>query len=171
MGSAKDIADSLPTGKTKEEFDKRSELFNQFDPNGNGYLSLAEVDKGLHESLGLEEVYHCKPAIIRAFNAAKGVKKGKKGSRDDDYVSRIEFRLLLVFLKQYFELFVVFAAIDAGGDRRINLEEFSAAAPQLKEAGVKIDEDPAKTFAEIDANGGGQILFKEFAEWSINNNL
>ena len=66
---------------------------------GNGYLSLAEVDKGLHETCGLDGVYSCKPAIIRAFNAAKGLKKGA-GGRDDDYVSRIEFRMLLVFLKQ-----------------------------------------------------------------------
>ena len=66
---------------------------------GNGYLSLAEVDKGLHETCGLDGVHSCKPAIIRAFNAAKGLKKGA-GGRDDDYVSRIEFRMLLVFLKQ-----------------------------------------------------------------------
>ena len=31
----------------------RDELFRQFDPNGNGYLSLAEVDKGVQDILGL----------------------------------------------------------------------------------------------------------------------
>ena len=26
---------------------ERKAMFNRFDPNGNGYLSLAEVDKGV----------------------------------------------------------------------------------------------------------------------------
>ena len=33
----------LPFQRTDEEKAKRRELFKQFDPNGNGYLSLAEV--------------------------------------------------------------------------------------------------------------------------------
>ena len=37
------------------------------DVNGNGYLSLAEVDKGLRDVLALDEVFDCKPAIMRAF--------------------------------------------------------------------------------------------------------
>ena len=35
----------LPFQRTDEEKAKRRELFKQFDPNGNGYLSLAEVSK------------------------------------------------------------------------------------------------------------------------------
>ncbi len=37
------INEKLPYQRTPEEKAKRRELFNQFDPNGNGYLSLAEV--------------------------------------------------------------------------------------------------------------------------------
>ncbi len=33
----------LPYERTDEAKEKRKELFKQFDPNGNGYLSLAEV--------------------------------------------------------------------------------------------------------------------------------
>jgi len=164
------IAAALPTEKTPEQKEKRKAMFSQFDPNGNGYLSLAEVDKGLHETYGLEGVYSCKPAIIRAFNAAKDLKPAATG-RDDDYVTRIEFRMLLVYLKQYFELFQIFAGIDAGGDRRIDADEFAAAAPKLREWGMAVDEDTKKTFDEIDGNGGGQILFVEFSEWAIKKNL
>lgn len=32
--------------------------------------------------------------------------------------------------------------------------------------GIEID-DPEKTFKEIDTNGGGKILFDEFAAWVI----
>ena len=35
----------LPLEKNDEDKAKRQELFKQFDPNGNGYLSLAEVCK------------------------------------------------------------------------------------------------------------------------------
>ena len=31
--------------QTPEHKNKRNQMFTQFDPNGNGYLSLAEVDK------------------------------------------------------------------------------------------------------------------------------
>ena len=35
----------LPYERSDESKEKRRELFNQFDPNCNGYLSLAEVLK------------------------------------------------------------------------------------------------------------------------------
>jgi hypothetical protein len=36
--------------QTPEHKNKRNQMFTQFDPNGNGYLSLAEVDKVSTES-------------------------------------------------------------------------------------------------------------------------
>ncbi len=42
-------------------------MFSQFDPNGNGLLSLAEVDKGIRDVLKLDSVFDCKPVIMRAF--------------------------------------------------------------------------------------------------------
>mmetsp|Transcript_18511 Transcript_18511/g.60778 ORF Transcript_18511/g.60778 Transcript_18511/m.60778 type:complete len:153 (-) Transcript_18511:491-949(-) len=147
MSSLGEIASRLPTSKSDEDKSKRSTLFKQFDPNGNGYLSLAEIDKGLRESFGLDALYNCKPAIMRAFQASKGLKKGK-GGREDDYVSRVEFRMLLVYLKQYFELFQIFASMDQGQDRRVDLNEFKAATPQLISWGMEI-QDPVKTFHEV----------------------
>jgi len=32
-------------------------MFKQFDPNGNGYLSLAEVDKGILDILKIESLF------------------------------------------------------------------------------------------------------------------
>jgi len=45
-------------------------MFKEMDPNGNGYLSLAELDKGILD-LGLTGLFNCKPAIMRAFKLAK----------------------------------------------------------------------------------------------------
>ena len=38
-----EINGKLPYERTDEAKEKRRELFKQFDPNSNGYLSLAEV--------------------------------------------------------------------------------------------------------------------------------
>ena len=53
------IKDMLPIEKTPEQKEKRKDLFDSFDPNGNGYLSLAEVDRGLN-MIGLLELFNCK---------------------------------------------------------------------------------------------------------------
>ena len=45
-------------------------------------------------------------------------------------------------------------------------QEFEAALHLLEEWGVKI-EDHEAAFNEIDANGGGQVLFGEFAHWAL----
>lgn len=37
------LNEKLPFEKNKKQKQKRKELFKRFDPNGNGYLSLAEV--------------------------------------------------------------------------------------------------------------------------------
>lgn len=73
-------------------------LYEGFDPNGNGYLSLAEVrvHKGCRDVLGLPEIYENKPVMMRAF-AAKGANNAKsKSELGQHYIERSEFRLLLV---------------------------------------------------------------------------
>ena len=64
----------------------------------------------------------------------------------------------------------MFNRIDTEDNKKINLEEFKSAIPQLEEWGVTI-EDPESTFNEIDANGGGEILFQEFSDWAIAKHL
>lgn len=160
-----EIKEKLPSEITPEAKAKRSKLFDQFDPNGNGYLSLAEVDKGVRDVLCLEGVYNCKPAIMRAFNAAKGSGK-TKASLGADYVERCEFRLILLYLRQYFELYQMFDAIDSSDDRKISKEEFGSALDKLKEWGLSIA-DRDTEFAKIDTNGGGVVLFDEFADWAL----
>jgi Ca2+-binding EF-hand superfamily protein len=167
------IREKLPTEKTEEQKAKRSEIFDQFDPNGNGYLSLAEVDKGCRDVLGLYELFECKKVIMRSFQAAKKAHDAKASGSDDlgpDFVQKVEFRLLLVYLGKYFELWQMFEQIDDGNDQRINMEEFKNAIQLLESWGVKVD-DPDATFSEIDVNGGGQLLFDEFADWAIQKGL
>ena len=44
------LAAKLPTGKDKESRAARERLWRKADANGNGFLSLAEIDKALHDS-------------------------------------------------------------------------------------------------------------------------
>merc|ERR1712173_351380 len=110
--------------------------------------------------MGGDECYFLKPAMRQAFKAAKDT--DPDDGEVDDFVEYAEFRLLMVFLRRYIELFCAFDHIDSGDDNRVDLEEFEAALPLLEEWGVKV-EDAEATFAEIDDNGGGQVLFDEFA--------
>ena len=57
-----------------------------------------------------------------------------------------------------------------GDDRRIDVNEFVEAKSMI-EKWVGPIADPEATFATIDKNGGGQILFDEFVEWAIKKNL
>eukprot|EP01043_Picozoa_sp_COSAG02_P085212 COSAG02_NODE_22898_length_736_cov_1.354788_1_plen_217_part_01 len=82
-------------------------LFKRMDNNGNGVLSLAEIDKAVHEFWpGLDH----KPALLRAYKAAD--------VNRDGFIGRREFGKLLSALCYFNNLFLKFESIDADGDRR-----------------------------------------------------
>ena len=166
------IRERMPMEKDAESKKKRKELFSGFDPNGNGYLSLAEVDKGVRDVLGLHELFDVKPVLMRAFQAAKSInnKKNKKDSHGPDFIEFCEFRLLLVYLRMYLEMYDMFDQVDTSDDGRVSKEEFKTALPLIESWGVKI-EDPEESFNEIDTDGGGMLLFIEFANWAIEKGL
>ena len=53
--------------------------------NGNGLLSLAEIDKGLRDVIRLPALFKTKPVLMRAFTAAK-TKVKSKSIYGDDYI-------------------------------------------------------------------------------------
>jgi hypothetical protein len=61
----------LPVSNSAEDKQKRKKIFDSIDNNGNGYLSLAEIDKGILDTLKIKDIFDCKPVIMRAFQAAK----------------------------------------------------------------------------------------------------
>ena len=101
-----------------------------------------------------------KPAVLRAFNAAKAVRKGGKALGDDLIERGEEFRLFLLYTRRYLELFAAFEQLDTSGDRRLDLDEFDEACSSdiLADWGVVVD-DPAREFRAIDLDGGGKVLF------------
>merc|ERR1712218_714423 len=96
------------SGKTAHRRYARGEsstqkMFREFDPNGNGILSLAEVDKAVRDVLELDEIFDAKPAIMRAFQAAKASTESKRGAQGDSYIELREFKTFLLSLRQFFE--------------------------------------------------------------------
>ncbi len=58
MGAASiEKVNKIPTGLSASSAQKRAVLFAQFDMNGNKYLSLAEIDKGIRDVLDLPELF------------------------------------------------------------------------------------------------------------------
>ena len=159
----------LPIKKTAEERAKRRELWNAMDMNGNGYISLAEFDRGVRDVLNLPNIFSLKKVLIRAYNASKDKIKGKS-KHSKDYVEWLEFRILLVYLRQYFEYYAMFCRIDTSDDFKVDINEFKKALPILEKWGVKIS-DPEKEFNSIDTNKSGSIMFDEFCEYAIKKNL
>ena len=158
----------LPTGMDPASKERRKKLFKSADVNGNGYLSQAEVDKAVGEAIGSEDLFSAKPVIGRAFAAAKNL----GGGNNADYVEKSEFRLLLVYLRQYFELYVAYNRLDSSDDRRLSLPEFRSGVELLSTWGIDIPEGEVEAeFRRIDTNGGGVILFDEFSDWALKKQL
>ena len=164
-----ELREKLPWHKTEEERQMRIKQWAGMDMNGNGYMSLAEVDKGMRDVIQLPVIFDIKPVLIRAFNAAK-TKSKSKSEHGDDYVTKSEYRWLLQYIRQYYELWVAFDEIDTSDDRRVSMDEFAKAIPLLETWGLDMS-DPEAQWNECDANGGGKILFDEFCAWGIKKHL
>ena len=163
------LLEKLPVKKNAEERAKRRSLWKAMDMNGNGYLSLAEFDRGIIDVLNLPDIFKQKKIILRAFTLAKNKVKGKT-KKSDDFVEWLEFRYILIYLRQYLEYYSMFCRLDTSDDFKINLDEFKKGIPLMEKWGVKID-NPEAEFNKIDKNKGGSIMFDEFAEYAIKKNL
>jgi len=120
-------------------------------------------------------------SYIRAFNDAKDAAAVRTGhANDDDYVTKSEFRLLVVYLGYYARWYELFMAIDgrtdgvtAEDDHRISKDEWAAALKSglIQRAAatyadfVALRAPKMEDFDEMDQNHGGYIDLQEFCEW------
>jgi Ca2+-binding EF-hand superfamily protein len=140
---------------TKQE---RDEIFQRMDVNGNGALSLAEIDKAVVELW--PKLNHKKP-MMRAYMAAD--------ISGDRLIGRREFRLLLKNLVFFNNLWAKFEEIDKNHDKRLDLDEFKDAGKMLEitVASWRAQED----FDRIDEEGSGYVTFDEFCRWCAERHL
>merc|ERR1719375_52331 len=119
-------------------------------------------------------VRQCRPAINRAFHAARTIMP-PVASFSNDYIDMREFRVLLVYLCYYIELWELFSQIDTSDDRRVGLREFQQAIPLFEAWGLEDaaswSADPKAAFDAIDYDGKGMVLFDEFADFCLRNHV
>eukprot|EP00310_Coccolithus_braarudii_P016293 CAMPEP_0183337590 /NCGR_PEP_ID=MMETSP0164_2-20130417/5172_1 /TAXON_ID=221442 /ORGANISM="Coccolithus pelagicus ssp braarudi, Strain PLY182g" /LENGTH=289 /DNA_ID=CAMNT_0025507297 /DNA_START=16 /DNA_END=882 /DNA_ORIENTATION=- len=140
----------------------RDQLYQCWDTNDNGFLSLAEVDQGIKVTLigelkdrkeGERIWKRFRRSYIRAFVDAADAAPQRAGHghtavggkrrvvNDDDYVTRREFRLLINYLSIYATIYELFAAIDGktegvtvDDDNRISRSEWDASLQLVQSA-------------------------------------
>ena len=125
--------------ETPEGKKLRDEGFLAADPNGNGLCSLSELETFVLRSLlakypnspktskgeepktpGQDLFKAFRPCYIRAFKDAADYGnddapvKGTKNAKQDDYVTKDEFRFFCVYIIIYAAMFDAFAKIDGG---------------------------------------------------------
>lgn len=164
-----DVNAKLPTGKGDEDKAARKKMFQEFDSNKNGLLSLAEIDKGIRDVLKIDAIFDAKQAIMRAFQIAKQSKPSKRGKIGDDYVELREFRYFLLSLRQYLEYWEAFRRTDENQDQKIELAEFIANQSKVETWVGEIDAN--FEYKRLDGNKRGYVTFDEFCQWAINKNL
>ena len=163
-----ELIKKLPTQKTNEDRKKRLALWKQINEYGNGYVSFKRLSFQLDKYLQLPNVVKNKGPVKLAFNAACNRFERRGLKIEDNLIEWMEFRIFLVYLRQYFEYWVMFEKLDKSGDHQINLEEFKKAIPTMEKWGYKMtNEEAEKEFKEIDKNNGGTISFEEFCSFAI----
>jgi len=111
------------------------------------------------------------PAAFKRAAAGDDEEQAAKGvATASDTVEKCEFRMFLVYIRQFLEIFCMFDQADTGGTGDIDVTEFTSAVPALAKFGAKID-DPKAEFAKIDKGGEGSIDFEEFADWALKQGL
>lgn len=97
------LAARLPDGKDPASAAWRRELFARVDVDGKGCLSYADLVNGLHEEFGCSgELFDSTAIVMRAFRAAKT--SSASAEQDAEYLERREFRLVLAYVRRYYEL-------------------------------------------------------------------
>ena len=139
-----------PATLSRSEMDT---LFQELDKNGDGTLSLKEVEKAMFQRVAPQ--FQLKPAIVfRAFETAD---RNGNGCIDKE-----EWCIFLQLCQYFQTLQTVFDSVDHNGDRQLTCTEFVQAANLL---GIANDKAHA-IFEEINQQHLlGYIVFDDFCLW------
>ena len=159
----------LPISKTPEDRQKRLEIWNQVNEDDNDYASFKKLSIYLLTYLELSNVDKNRGPIKSAFFATRN-KYSRYGLKiDDNIIIWMEFRIFLVYLRQYYEYWVMFKQIDDSNEHQINFKDFKKAVPLMGNWGMRIT-DSVKEFNSISRNSE-TISFEEFCSYAISKSL
>jgi Ca2+-binding EF-hand superfamily protein len=169
----------LPSDSSKKSQDIRKALFSRWDQNGNQILSLAEIDNGIREELGIGNIgpSGLDKVLLRAYQVARDFDGGvdmtkiygmaaaeqlQKADIMASTINRKEFRVYCEYILHYFVLFSIFKSLDKTFDGKIGPDEFAAGKQEFIQAGFHDCK-----FEDIDLDGQGSVLFDEFSTYLI----
>lgn len=166
----------MPTGKDSDSTKRRRILFKQFDMLGDGRITLASTHKTITSVLNMWNMFP--PQVVQLAHQAAAAYTGdgpppkfSKKVTVGEYVDWNKFRMLLVYLRQHLELWVMFDAVNVSRDGHLKEAEFVANFELLVQYGFDFP-DPVKSFHEIKmSKSGGGVLFKDFAHWGLTKRL
>ncbi len=151
----------LPLDGSKESISALKRCFSRGDGNGNGLISIAEVEKALMQTLNYDRTVKSAlaPSVKRAHRVAKDDKKGG----NNDFLDMSEFPAFVNFLRYDLHVLQVFASMDKDRDGHVTRQEFSRLTSRMsKKFGFPAQDDGE--FDRLDADGGGYIRYKTFAD-------
>ena len=167
-----ELTKKLPVRKTAEDRKKRLQLWNKINEYGNGYVSFKRLSFQLDKYLKLPNTVRKKGPLKLAFDAACDKYERYGIKKEDNLIEWMEFRIFLVYLRQFFEYWIMFEKIDSSGEHLINFKEFKNSIPLMRNWGLDLKESEAeKEFKSISKNNGVTITFEEFCSYAITKSL
>merc|ERR1711892_531273 len=110
------INSRLPYARTREQYDERRRMWRAIDVNDNGFVSLAEITRGVRDVINVPDLFDCRPAINRAFHHSKSVSKSQN-KHADDYLDFKDF--IEIWVGPIDDMEGEFAKIDRNGGGQI----------------------------------------------------
>ena len=170
-----EMLSKIPTELTEDGKEKRFELWIELNNNKKyNYISYKRLHYNLTTKLDIPNIIRKKNPIKLACEVACD-KYHRNAANMINYLifGWREFRIFLVYLKEYFEYWRHFKYLENNGEHTITLEDFKKALSLMKKFNCDINENKIeKEFNNID-KGKGSISFDEFCkeiiQKSINN--
>lgn len=163
----------LPTERDRQSYNDRIALLRFLDRDNTGRIPIDQMKAGLSRIVnmpGMDEPEHILDEVcILAQSAVADLMLQGVPNNSDDILAK-EFRVFLMFLQGYLDLWEIFYDIDKEHDEMITLVEFSTAAVKLEEWGLKdhaLSKNPENVFNQIDEDVSGFISFGEFADYCV----
>lgn len=167
----------LPIERSKQARDLRNSLLKFLDSANTGKMLIDDLKIGFARIVmmpGVDDPDHMLDEVIRhSQRAVQDLMLDGAPRHNDDIITK-EFRVFLMFLQGYMDLWEIFFEVDESGDEMVMLSEFCMCAPKLQAWGMKdpaLAKQPAMVFAQIDKDESGYVTFGEFADFCIRKGL
>jgi hypothetical protein len=159
--AALDALENLLKAKLADKTQVNS-MWKTLDFNGNGIVSLAEIDKWIVDPSNGFQILNHKPALMRAYKLT--ISMEGESQRNTDFVHKKEFPALVRNVFYYNKVYQIFEEMaNSPTERRIDFPHFKSAAAKM--GLVKDDAEAEREFKEIAGVNGREILFDQFCAW------